>query len=81
MQQQMQQMAQIIDLQNGGQSNLTGQVQAATGSQSAMLASGRPGTAEAKTTTNGLGAAVGSNGSGQATAAAQRAMDVNNPNK
>jgi hypothetical protein len=77
-QQQMQQMAQIIDLQNGGQSNLTGQVQAATGNQSAMLASGKPGTAEAKTATDGLGAAVGSKAGGQATAAAQRAMDVNN---
>jgi hypothetical protein len=81
MQQQMTQMAQIIDLQNGGQSNLTGQVQAATGSALAMATGGRPGTAEAKTTTNGLGAAVGSKAGGQATAAAQRAMDVNNPNK
>jgi hypothetical protein len=81
MQQQMQQMAQIIDLQNGGQSNLTGQVQAATGSALAMATGGKPGTAEAKTTTDGLGAAVGSKAGGQATAAAQRAMDVNNPNR
>ena len=35
----------------------------------------------AKTATNGLGAVVGGGGNSLATQAAQRAMNVNNPNK
>ena len=42
---------------------------------------GSGGQTAAKTATNGLGAVVGSGGNSLATQAAQRAMNVNNPNK
>jgi hypothetical protein len=77
LQQQMAQMAAIIDMQNGGQSNLSSEVAAATGSPSATA----PGKADKKSTTNSLGGSIGGGTNSQATAAAERAMNVNNPNK
>lgn len=78
-QQQIMQMAAIIDNLTGGQ--LSGQAAAANAQEGEKATSGRPGSADAKTTTNGLGQAVGSNAAPLATAAAARAMNVTNPNR
>ena len=79
MAQQMQKMAAIIDQQNGTN------VSAAAGAAAQAAGStggGGGGSASVKSTTNSLGDVVGQSGSNSmATQAAQRAMDVNNPNK
>ncbi len=79
-QQQMVQMAQLIDQLTGGGANVSGQAAAAAEAGSAKATGGRPGTAEAKSATNNLGGAVGAASAPQATAAATRAMNVTNPN-
>ena len=79
MAQQMQKMAAIIDQHNGTN------VSAAAGAAAQAAGStggGGGGSASVKSTTNSLGDVVGQSGSNSmATQAAQRAMDVNNPNK
>ena len=79
MAQQMQKMAAIIDQQNGTN------VSAAAGAAAQAVGStggGGGGGTSVKSTTNSLGDVVGQSGSNSmATQAAQRAMDVNNPNK
>ena len=79
MAQQMQKMAAIIDQQNGTN------VSAAAGAAAQAAGStggGGGGSTSVKSTTNSLGDVVGQSGSNSmATQAAQRAMDVNNPNK
>ena len=79
MAQQMQKMAAIIDQQNGTNvSAAAGAAAQAAGS----IGGGGGGSASVKSTTNSLGDVVGQSGSNSmATQAAQRAMDVNNPNK
>ena len=78
MAQQMQKMAAIIDQQNG--TNVSAAAGAAA--QAAGSTGGGGGGTSVKSTTNSLGDVVGQSGSNSmATQAAQRAMDVNNPNK
>lgn len=75
---QLQKLAAIIDAQNG--TNLSGAAASAAG---AAGSSGRQGggEAEAKSTLNSLGSVVGDGTNSLATAAAKRAMNVNNPNR
>ena len=73
---QIQQMAAVIDQQNG--SNLSEQAGAAA---AAMTGGGGGGEASAKTMTNSLGGQVGGGTNPLATKAAERAMNINNPNK
>ena len=73
---QIQQMAAVIDQQNG--SNLSEQAGAAA---AAMTGGGGGGEASAKTVTNSLGGQVGGGTNPLATKAAERAMNINNPNK
>ena len=73
---QIQQMAAVIDQQNG--SNLSEQAGAAA---AAMTGGGGGGEAGAKTVTNSLGGQVGGRTNPLATKAAERAMNINNPNK
>ena len=73
---QIQQMAAVIDQQNG--SNLSEQAGAAA---AAMTGGGGGGEAGAKTVTNSLGGQVGGGTNPLATKAAERAMNINNPNK
>lgn len=86
--QQLQQANQLIMQLSAQLDALTagaaGVSNAAAGSANASqqkAAGGRPGSADARTATNGLGQAVGSNAAPLATAAATRAMNVNNPNQ
>lgn len=72
---QLQKLSAIIDQQNG--TNMSAMAGAAA--QAAGTTGG--GQTTAKTATNGLGAVVGGGGNSLATKAAQRAMNVNNPNK
>ena len=75
---QLQKLSAIIDQQNGtNMSAMAGAAAQAAGTTGGS--SGRQTTA--KTATNGLGAVVGGGGNSLATQAAQRAMNVNNPNK
>ena len=75
---QLQKLSAIIDQQNGtNMSAMAGAAAQAAGTTGG--GSGRQTTA--KTATNGLGAVVGGGGNSLATQAAQRAMNVNNPNK
>lgn len=77
--QQMQKMAAIIDQQNG--TNVSAAAGAAAQAAGSTGGGGGGGTS-VKSTTNSLGDVVGQSGSNSmATQAAQRAMDVNNPNK
>ena len=73
---QIQQMAAVIDQQNG--SNLSEQAGAAA---AAMTGGGGGGKTSAKTVTNSLGGQVGGGTNPLATKAAERAMNINNPNK
>ena len=73
---QIQQMAAVIDQQNG--SNLSEQAGAAA---AAMTGEGGGGESSAKTVTNSLGGQVGGGTNPLATKAAERAMNVNDPNK
>ena len=73
---QIQQMAAVIDQQNG--SNLSEQAGAAA---AAMTGGGGGGEASAKTVTNSLGGQVGGGTNPLATKAAERAMNINDPNK
>ena len=73
---QIQQMAAVIDQQNG--SNLSEQAGAAA---AAMTGGGGGGEASAKTVTNSLGGQVGGGTNPRAAKAAERAMNINNPNK
>ena len=73
---QIQQMAAVIDRQNG--SNLSEQAGAAA---AAMTGGGGGGETSAKTVTNSLGGRVGGGTNPLATKAAERAMNINNPNK
>ena len=75
---QLQKLSAIIDQQNG--TNMSAMAGAAA--QAAGTTGGSSGgQTTAKTATNGLGAVVGGGGNSLATKAAQRAMNVNNPNK
>ena len=75
---QLQKLSAIIDMQNGtNMSAAAGAAAQAAGS----AGGGSGGTTDEKTTTNGLGAAVGEADSSLATQAARRAMNVNNPNR
>ena len=75
---QLQKLSAIIDQQNG--TNMSAMAGAAA--QAAGTTGGSSGgQTTAKTATNGLGAVVGGGGNSLATQAAQRAMNVNNPNK
>ena len=68
---QLQKLSAIIDQQNG--TNMS--------AMAGTTGGGSGGQTTAKTATNGLGAVVGGGGNSLATQAAQRAMNVNNPNK
>ena len=75
---QLQKLSAIIDQQNGtNMSAMAGAAAQAAGT----TGGGSGGQTTAKTATNGLGAVVGGGGNSLATKAAQRAMNVNNPNK
>ena len=74
---QIQQMAAVIDQQNG--SNLSEQAGAAAAAMTG--GGGGGGSASAKTVTNSLGGQVGGGTNPLATKAAERAMNVNDPNK
>ena len=75
---QLQKLSAIIDQQNGtNMSAMAGAAAQAAGT----TGGGSGGQTTAKTATNGLGAVVGGGGNSLATQAAQRAMNVNNPNK
>lgn len=76
--QQLQQLAAIVDAQNG--TNMAQQAGAAA-QAAAGSGGGAARAASARSVTNSLGGAVGGGTSHQATAAAQRAMNVNNPNR
>ena len=76
--QQLQQLTAIIDQQNGtDMSAMAGAAAQAAGS----AGGGSGGETAAKTSTNGLGAAVGGANNSLSTQAARRAMNVNNPNR
>ncbi len=76
--QQLQQLTAIIDQQNGtDMSAMAGAAAQAAGS----AGGGSGGETAAKTSTNGLGAAVGEANNSLSTQAARRAMNVNNPNR
>ena len=76
---QVQQLTAIIDQQNGTDMS----AMAGAAAQAAGSAGGGSGGGEsaAKTSTNGLGAAVGGADNSLSTQAAKRAMNVNNPNR
>lgn len=75
---QLQKLSAIIDMQNGtNMSDAAGAAAQAAGS----AGGGSGGSTDEKTTTNGLGAAVGEANNSLATQAARRAMNVNNPNR
>ena len=80
-QQQLAQATAIIDQLTAQMANLSGQTAAANAQEMQKATGGKPGSADARTTTNGLGQAVGSNAAPLATAAAARAMNVTNPNR
>ena len=76
--QQLQQLTAIIDQQNGtDMSAMAGAAAQAAG----RAGGGSGGETAAKTSTNGLGAAVGEANNSLSTQAARRAMNVNNPNR
>ena len=75
---QLQKLSAIIDQQNG--TNMSAMAGAAA-QAAETTGGGSGGQTTAKTATNGLGAVVGGGGNSLATQAAQRAMNVNNPNK
>ena len=80
-QQQIMQLAATGDALTAGAANVTDAAANAANANQQKATSGRPGSADSKTTTNGLGQAVGSNAAPLATAAATRAMNVTNPNQ
>ena len=86
--QQLQQANQIImqlsariDMLTAGAAGVTGAAANAANASQQKAAGGRPGSADSRTATNGLGQAVGSSAAPLAAAAATRAMNVNNPNQ
>ena len=86
--QQLQQANQIImqlsaqiDMLTAGAAGVSNAAAGAANASQQKAAGGRPGSADSRTATNGLGQAVGSNAAPLATAAATRAMNVNNPNQ
>ena len=80
-QQQIMQMAMTIEQLTAGAAGVAGAAAGAANASQQKATGGRPGSADSKTATNGLGQAVGSNAAPLATAAATRAMNVNNPNQ
>ena len=75
------QLSAQIDMLTAGAAGVTGAAANAANASQQKAAGGRPGSADSRTATNGLGQAVGSNAAPLATAAATRAMNVNNPNQ
>ena len=75
------QMSAQIDMLTAGAAGVTGAAANAANASQQKAAGGRPGSADSRTATNGLGQAVGSSAAPLATAAATRAMNVNNPNQ
>ena len=76
--QQVQKMAGLLDQMTGAN---TSEAAGAAAQAAANAGGGGGGTATDKTATNGLGAAVGDGTNSLANQAAQRAMNVNDPNK
>ena len=75
------QLSAQIDMLTAGAAGVTSAAANAANASQQKAAGGRPGSADSRTATNGLGQAVGSNAAPLATAAATRAMNVNNPNQ
>lgn len=80
-QQQIALLSMQLDSLTAGAANVTGAAANAANAAQQKATGGRPGSADSRTATNGLGQAVGSNAAPLATAAATRAMNVNNPNQ
>lgn len=70
-----------LDALTAGAANVSGAAANAASAAQQKATGGRPGSSDSRTATNGLGQAVGSNAAPLATAAATRAMNVNNPNQ
>ena len=79
--QQIVQLSATLDALTAGAANVTGAAANAANANQQKATSGKPGSADSRTATNGLGQAVGSNAAPLATAAATRAMNVTNPNQ
>ena len=75
------QLSAKIDMLTAGAAGVSNAAAGAANASQQKAAGGRPGSADSRTATNGLGQAVGSNAAPLATAAATRAMNVNNPNQ
>ena len=75
------QLSAQIDMLTAGAAGVSNAAAGAANASQQKAAGGRPGSADSRTATNGLGQAVGSNAAPLATAAATRAMNVNNPNQ
>ena len=75
------QLSAQIDRLTAGAAGVSNAAAGAANASQQKAAGGRPGSADSRTATNGLGQAVGSNAAPLATAAATRAMNVNNPNQ
>ena len=80
-QQQIAMLSMQIDALTAGAANVSGAAANAANTAQQKATGGRPGSSDSRTATNGLGQAVGSNAAPLATAAATRAMNVNNPNQ
>ena len=80
-QQQIAMLSMQIDALTAGAANVSGAAANAANAAQQKATGGRPGSSDSRTATNGLGQAVGSNAAPLATAAATRAMNVNNPNQ
>ena len=75
------QLSAQIDMLTAGAAGVSNAAAGAANASQQKAVGGRPGSADSRTATNGLGQAVGSNAAPLATAAATRAMNVNNPNQ
>ena len=80
-QQQIALLSMQLDTLTDGAANVSGAAANAASAAQQKATGGRPGSSDSRTATNGLGQAVGSNAAPLATAAATRAMNVNNPNQ
>ena len=80
-QQQIALLSMQLDTLTAGAANVSGAAANAASAAQQKATGGRPGSSDSRTATNGLGQAVGSNAAPLATAAATRAMNVNNPNQ
>lgn len=80
-QQQIALLSMRLDALTAGAANVSGAAANAANAAQQKATGGRPGSSDSRTATNGLGQAVGSNAAPLATAAATRAMNVNNPNQ